>query len=84
MNPNWRKSSYSTSEATSDCVEVALHWRKSSFSTSEPDSMCVEVAGASPAILVRDSKNANGPRLAFARAEFSGLLDRVKSGAFDR
>lgn len=56
----WRKSSFSTSEA--NCVEVA--WRKSSFSSSQSD--CVEVAWAeAPATAVRDSKNTDGPTLAF-------------------
>jgi hypothetical protein len=60
----WFKSSYSTGEPGSDCVEVA--WFKSSYSTGEAGSDCVEVAGTPSAIHVRDSKNATGPQLAFA------------------
>ncbi|MCH0563125.1 DUF397 domain-containing protein [Streptomyces sp. MUM 2J] len=38
-------------------------WTKSSYSTAEgPD--CVEVAAAPGTVLVRDSKNPHGPRLA--------------------
>ncbi len=56
----WIKSSYSSDDGPS-CVEVA--WIKSSYSTAEgPD--CVEVATAPDQILVRDSKNPAGPRLA--------------------
>ena len=84
MTLHWRKSSYSGSEATSDCVESALRWRKSSFSTSEADSTCVEVADATPAILFRDSKNPSGTWLAVGHTEFKGLLDRVKNGELDR
>ena len=60
----WFKSSYSTGEAGSDCVEVA--WFKSSYSSGEPGSDCVEVAGTPSAIRVRDSKNTTSPQLAFA------------------
>jgi hypothetical protein len=56
----WRKSSFSSDDA--NCVEVA--WRKSSFSTS--DANCVEVGWLeSPVTAVRDSKNTEGPTLAF-------------------
>jgi hypothetical protein len=42
---------------------TALEWIKSSYSTAEgPD--CVEVAAVPDHILVRDSKNPDGPRLA--------------------
>ncbi|WP_405808674.1 DUF397 domain-containing protein [Streptomyces sp. NBC_00210] len=61
---DWCKSSYSSPEPDSDCVEVA--WFKSSYSTGEAGSDCVEVAGTPSAIRVRDSKNTRGPQLAFA------------------
>ena len=61
---DWFKSSYSSNEPGSDCVEVA--WFKSSYSTGEAGSDCVEVAGSPSAIRVRDSKNTTGPQLAFA------------------
>ncbi|MFD0214600.1 DUF397 domain-containing protein [Streptomyces hirsutus] len=66
----WTKSSYSTSDGP-DCVEVA--WRKSSYSTDEgPD--CVEVAAVPDQILVRDSKNPHGPRLALAPTTWATFL----------
>jgi len=51
-----------------DCV-----WIKSSYSTDEgPD--CVEVAALSARILVRDSKNPDGPRLALTPATWATFL----------
>ncbi|MEU7646570.1 DUF397 domain-containing protein [Streptomyces huasconensis] len=41
---NWFKSSYSDSNESGDCVEVALDWRKSSYSSSSNGEDCVEVA----------------------------------------
>jgi hypothetical protein len=48
-------------------------WIKSSYSTDEgPD--CVEVAPTAAHILVRDSKNPAGPRLALAAATWTAFL----------
>ncbi|MCP9945109.1 DUF397 domain-containing protein [Streptomyces somaliensis] len=66
----WIKSSYSTADGP-DCVEVA--WIKSTYSTPDgPD--CVEVATVPDRILVRDSKNPAGPRLALAPATWAAFL----------
>ncbi|MGK5446415.1 DUF397 domain-containing protein [Streptomyces radiopugnans] len=43
-----------------------LEWTKSSHSTNDGPA-CVEVAAAPGTVHVRDSKNAQGPRLAFAQ-----------------
>lgn len=43
-----------------------LEWFKSSYSDSSNSNECVEVATTPGAVLVRDSKNVQGPRLAFA------------------
>jgi uncharacterized protein DUF397 len=64
----WRKSSFSSNGSA--CVEVA--WRKSSFSSN--GDACVEIAQAPVGVLVRDSKNAEGPRLAFGVAGWRTLL----------
>ncbi|MFD3639487.1 DUF397 domain-containing protein [Streptomyces griseus] len=51
-----------------------LRWFKSSYSDSSNGSECVEVAAASDAVLVRDSKNTQGPRLAVAPAAWAGFV----------
>ncbi|EGE43955.1 protein of unknown function DUF397 [Streptomyces sp. ACT-1] len=51
-----------------------LRWFKSSYSDSSNGSECVEVAAASVAVLVRDSKNTQGPRLAVAPAAWAGFV----------
>jgi hypothetical protein len=77
----WRKSSRSSSNGGA-CVEVAV-WRKSSRSSSNGGE-CVEVATtAEPMHLARDSKNPNGPVLAFTSMEWTMFLDQVKKGTLD-
>ncbi|CAL9461908.1 DUF397 domain-containing protein [Streptomyces sp. enrichment culture] len=54
-------------------AEANFVWIKSSYSTDEgPD--CVEVATAAAHILVRDSKDPNGPRLTVAPAAWTAFL----------
>jgi len=40
-------------------------------------------AEAEPLFLIRDSKNPDGAVLAFAPAEWSAFISRIKSGEFD-
>lgn len=57
---------------------TALRWVKSSYSGSN-DNDCVEAAAAPGAVLIRDSKDADGPQLAFpspAWVEFVSTLPR--------
>ncbi|SHK59239.1 DUF397 domain-containing protein [Actinacidiphila paucisporea] len=68
--PEWTKSSYSGSN-NNDCVEVA--WVKSSYSTNDGPE-CVEVAASGGAILVRDSKDPEGPRFSFTPEAWSSFL----------
>ncbi|WP_328969964.1 DUF397 domain-containing protein [Streptomyces sp. NBC_00239] len=68
----WFKSSYSDSSNGNDCVEVA--WRKSTYSSSSDINDCVEVATTPATVLVRDSKNTAGPRLAFGPAAWAGFV----------
>ena len=70
----WRKSSFSQPN-NNNCVEVG-HWRKSSFSQPNGNS-CVEVAHFSELVGVRDSKNTDGPKLAFDRDHFLGFLGGI-------
>ncbi|MFC4911747.1 DUF397 domain-containing protein [Actinomadura gamaensis] len=59
-------------------VTVQPTWRKSSHSTPT-GSDCVEVANLDgAAMLVRDSKAPNGPRLALAAAEWRVFAAAVK------
>ncbi|CNF73929.1 Domain of uncharacterised function (DUF397) [Mycobacterium tuberculosis] len=58
-------------------------WRKSTYSDSEGGN-CVEVAGVASVVAVRDSKDPDGPKLAFARAAFSALANDIRAGKYDR
>ncbi|MGH3192429.1 MAG: DUF397 domain-containing protein [Streptosporangiaceae bacterium] len=55
-------------------------WRKSSYSGANGGN-CVEVAGGSGAVLVRDSKDPDGPRLAFVPAAWKAFAQSVRAGA---
>jgi hypothetical protein len=71
-------------------------WRKSSFS-GDNGGNCVEIAeltevqdgpghkaGHTELIAVRDSKDPEGPKLFFTRAEWDAFLNGVKSNEFDQ
>lgn len=51
-----------------------MEWFKSSFSDSSDGNDCVEVAAAPGTVLVRDSKNLQGPRLAIASGAWAGFV----------
>jgi hypothetical protein len=76
----WRKSTYSGSN-NGNCVEVGT-WRKSSYS-ADNNGNCVEVGGASPAVVVRDTKDRHGPGLVFAPGQWRRFAAGVKAGRFD-
>ncbi len=79
VHMDWRKSSYSGSDG-GNCVEVGAAWRKSSHSGSDGGG-CVEIASRVPAIVaVRDSKDPDGPVLAFSREDWQAFTARIKSG----
>jgi hypothetical protein len=52
-------------------------------SACEGGSTCVEVASFANLILVRDSKDSDGPVLAFSRLEWWEFVAGVKRGEFD-
>ncbi|MER7755727.1 DUF397 domain-containing protein [Kitasatospora sp. NPDC097643] len=55
-------------------------WRKSSYSGGSGAS-CVEVDDANPG-RVRDSKDPNGPALAFTPAAWQSFVTAVRAGEF--
>ncbi|MBB5823887.1 DUF397 domain-containing protein [Micromonospora carbonacea] len=57
-----------------------VKWKKSSRSNAGGD--CVEVATPSQAVMVRDSKDQQGPVLHFAPAPWATFLKTIKAGAF--
>lgn len=71
----WYTSSYSGYNG--DCVQCKTMpgpaWRKSSYSTANGD--CIQVAGR---VLVRDSKDPDGPVLHFTAAEWQAFADDLK------
>lgn len=77
----WRKSSYSGGQG-GECIEVASSaWRKSTYSSGEGGE-CVEVADGLDVVPVRDSKDPEGPALAFAPAAWTAFIDDVKAGRY--
>ncbi|MDQ1038140.1 hypothetical protein QFZ75_004556 [Streptomyces sp. V3I8] len=51
-----------------------LRWFKSSYSSGPEVDDCVEIAKAPTAVHVRDSKNAEGPRLMLAREAWASFV----------
>ncbi len=83
-NVTWRKASYSGGNGGA-CIEVGV-WRKSSYSGGNGGE-CVEVASTGkPLIAVRDSKDPNGPKLAFTPPMWQSFVQRVRNPklGFDR
>ncbi|MEV6005435.1 DUF397 domain-containing protein [Streptomyces sp. NPDC051976] len=70
---SWFKSSYSNDEG-GNCIEVATSWHKSSHSDTEGGN-CVEVATCPSTVHVRDSKDAEGPQLAFTPAAWAAFVE---------
>ena len=56
----------------------AMTWRKSSYSGNSGGN-CVEVGAAAPLMAVRDSKDPDGPRLAFGREAWEAFAAEVKA-----
>jgi hypothetical protein len=54
-------------------------WRKSSRSGNNGGN-CVEAASLTDAVAVRDSKNPDGPKLAFAPEMWRAFTSHVKTG----
>lgn len=56
-----------------------IEWRKSSYSTGNGGN-CVEVGTGRQLIAVRDSKDPNGPALAFSRGDWDVFIRHIKDG----
>lgn len=52
-------------------------WRKSTASSGGNDS-CLEIAMTPDVVLVRDSKDATGPRLRFGSSAWTGFIDTIQ------
>lgn len=59
--------------------DCALHWIKSSYSGSDNND-CVETAATPSAVHVRDSKNTDGPRLAFTPRAWAEFVSHASAG----
>ncbi|MFB4302912.1 DUF397 domain-containing protein [Actinomadura sp. NTSP31] len=57
-------------------------WRKSSYSTQDP-AECVEVGCGTREVVTRDSKDPDGPVLAFEPKEWAAFVSQVKDGVYD-
>jgi len=61
----------------------SAEWRKASYSGSNGGN-CVEVARNLPAVVaLRDSKDPDGPALAFAPDAWKAFTRRIKAGDLD-
>ena len=58
-----------------------LVWRQSKACGS---SACLQVAESEDAVMVRDSKDQNGPRLSFQLEAWAAFVAEVRAGHFDR
>jgi len=76
----WRKASYSNSNG-GNCIEVG-NWRKATKSNSNGGD-CVEVANHLEVVAIRDSKNPDGPKLAFSPTSWERFTASVRAGVFD-
>lgn len=57
-------------------------WRRASYSGANGGT-CVEVAQVRTAVAVRDSKDPEGPKLAFTPREWKAFTRNIKAGGSD-
>jgi hypothetical protein len=59
-------------------VISAAQWRKSSHSGGQ-GGQCVELAAAAEGVAIRDSKDADGPRLLVSLSDFERFAEALKN-----
>ncbi|KAA0929776.1 MULTISPECIES: DUF397 domain-containing protein [Streptomyces] len=64
--------------STGDAYELA--WFKSSYSDGNEGDSCVELATTPGTVHVRDSKDVDGPRLAFSPTAWSAFVPYTAGG----
>ncbi|MFF4989362.1 DUF397 domain-containing protein [Streptosporangium saharense] len=70
----WRKSSLS-GNGGADCVEVGV--------LDAPSDAVARKADQEQLVVLRDSKDPDGPKLFFTASEWSAFRHRVRDGEFD-
>jgi hypothetical protein len=60
---------------------AGLVWLKAQASTH--NGQCIEVASTFGKVVIRDSKDPNGPILIYGPGEFKAFLDGARNGEFD-
>lgn len=68
-----------TTSSSSERADLA--WRKASLSHAANN--CVELAPIDGMVVLRHSKNPDGPVIAYTADEFFAFLDGAKKGEFD-
>ncbi len=58
-------------------MDMNLQWRKATYSSSNGGN-CIEVAPVRRTVAVRDSKDPDGPRLAFGPQAWKAFMAEVK------
>lgn len=58
-----------------------IRWTKSSYSAAQGN--CIEVGRLEDAVVVRDSKDPDGPVLSLTRTQWATFIQALKTGAFD-
>jgi len=59
---------------------TAIAWRKSSYS-GDNGGACIEVGTTGPAVAIRDSKDQDGPQLAFSVDTWQAFTNQLKASA---
>jgi hypothetical protein len=65
----------------SEAERQGLAWLKAQSST--PNGQCLEIASTPGKIVIRDSKDPDGPILVYTPGEFIAFLEGAKNGEFD-